>query len=241
MISKIPLFVRTLGVLPIRNATLPEEASLKKAATDCPRTVHFNTSFHGILNTKYHDLHRGVHRAQTMDRMVKFFIENEEAVCDNHIASAFKTIASFKMDLTDKFWEILFPYAKALVKECDRDSTQSMAKTLCSLSHMLIQDPEIWDTAQKKLIKDNLLRYVQLSTLPELLWAFAYNKKGKPETIEAIEKKIMDNIGFYLEQESKNMPKFFKEAYDYLEKPAPEKIQKIINEKYFEPVPLPEF
>eukprot|EP01022_Parablepharisma_sp_SALTPOND_P026521 TRINITY_DN64322_c1_g1_i1.p1 TRINITY_DN64322_c1_g1~~TRINITY_DN64322_c1_g1_i1.p1 ORF type:complete len:1202 (-),score=108.17 TRINITY_DN64322_c1_g1_i1:4294-7899(-) len=233
--------VRTIVSLPIRTMAFVPGSTEPKGLAECARTVKFLTSYNGLPFIPLLELDKVVNYSLTIERIADGFQNFSDIICHSHIGAAFTKIAAEKMELTEDFWEIVYPYARALVAEANRETTAAMIDVLISLSTLLVQDEELWEVAQKKLVKDGMLRYVQIQALPELFYAFVYNKKGTPETLEAIEKVILRNMKFYWESTYTPLAEQFKNAYDLLEKRPPEAIQEFIDKRYHPPMPYPNF
>ena len=245
MLSKLillPKLACALTTASFRTFTIPLEKLLDQAEKPkgCSREVKFHISVNGLPEAEVMKLTRSMEVCLTIDRLAEMIDRLSSVMCYFHIGLAFEAVAKFNMELNEDFWEIVFPYAKALVMSVNRETAGEMATVLISLSKLLIQDDELWEAAQKKLINENLLRYVKISKLPSLFYAFAYNQKGKKETIEKIENVMLRNIKYYVGATDPEFPTLFKNAYDLLGKEVPAQIQEIIDEKYYPPMPLPD-
>jgi len=204
------------------------------------KILTINTSINGLPNNKYRELTSGLESCKTMSTLVYYFRKYPKIITLYHLRLAFRRIASLHMELIQDFWDVVFPYAKALVKTANRESVDTMAACLLSLSELLIQDEEIWQVAQEKLVKEKMLRYVMLGNVPSLLYAFANNKKGTKETMDAIENLILTHIKYYQGALNEKMFDHLKIAYDLMEKVPPPVIQELLSVKYRDPVPLPD-
>ena len=200
--------------------------------------IVIKTSTNGFNRREYNIAKMLTVMNSNMHLIVNGLKDNSDMITHDMVADIFLNISRGPtMELTDDFWTVIYPYGKKLIRTADRETTNATARVLYSMSKRLIQDDEMWEIAQRKLIKEGLLRYVAISELPMLLYTFTYNEKGKPETIEAIEKLILRNIKHYQRLTDDLVFELLKETYDIMEKEPPELIKELLQEKYNEPVP----
>lgn len=234
-------FARTAMRPSVRLFADVAKAPVSSAHTVCSAQLSYKSTYNGALVRDWHRVILDIMGARDVASLAGTFEQYSDVLTHQLIGMAYAYIGMLKMDLEPEFWDIVFPYGKAVVMEANRDTADSMVQILLGMSKVLVQDEEMWKTAvDKKLIKDNLLRYVQLPDLPELYYALAYNKKGTPELFERMEKQMMKHLKYYQIATDKKVWKFLKMAFEESGRPMPKELKAIVDEKYHPAASLPQ-
>eukprot|EP00826_Nyctotherus_ovalis_P061806 TRINITY_DN8839_c0_g1_i2.p2 TRINITY_DN8839_c0_g1~~TRINITY_DN8839_c0_g1_i2.p2 ORF type:complete len:166 (-),score=39.03 TRINITY_DN8839_c0_g1_i2:40-537(-) len=102
------------------------------------KLITFHVSYNGLPQSKYSEANVAIYGCRVIEHMAACFRENPKILTHEHLRVAFSRIAQVKMELTQEFWDVIFPYARALVTTADRETADIMASVLLALSQMLI-------------------------------------------------------------------------------------------------------
>ena len=97
-------------------------------------------------------------------------------------------IAEDKLPRTQEFWDVILPRVKAQVPTLDRQCTHSLSQIIAGAGIMQIQDNELWESLESKLVDEGLLRYMKLEEQAKVLCYFSNCGRGSDELIEQLEK-----------------------------------------------------
>ena len=103
---------------------------------------------------------------------------------DFQIAYAFEDIALDNLEKLPEFWNIILPKVKEQFPTLDRQCTQAMYKVIHGASVMQLQDNELWEMIESKLVDEGLLRYFTLRDTSRILCCFARVGRGSDELLE---------------------------------------------------------
>lgn len=93
-------------------------------------------------------------------------------------------IAVSGCERTPEFWNVILPRVKEQVATLDRQCTPSMLHVIQGAGEMQLQDNELWEALESKLIDEGLLRYFSIHEQAEVLWYFANCGRGSDELHE---------------------------------------------------------
>ena len=93
-------------------------------------------------------------------------------------------IAEDKLPRTQEFWDVILPRVKAQVPTLDRQCTHSLSQIIAGAGIMQIQDNELWESLESKLVDEGLLRYMKLEEQAKVLCYFSNCGRGSDELIE---------------------------------------------------------
>ena len=60
---------------------------------------------------------------------------------------------------TKGFWDVILPKVKEQVPTLDRECSQSLHQIIQGAGEMQLQDNELWESLESKLVDEGLLRY----------------------------------------------------------------------------------
>ena len=103
---------------------------------------------------------------------------------DFQIGYAFEDIALDNLERLPEFWNVILPKVKEQFPKLDRQCMQSMLQIIQGASHMQLQDNELWEMIESKLVDEGLLRYFSLRDHAKILVFFAQVGRGSDELLE---------------------------------------------------------
>ena len=103
---------------------------------------------------------------------------------DIQISYAFYDISTHNYAQTPELWDIILPRVKEQIPYLDRNCVQSMMFTIKGAGAMQLQDNELWEALESKLVDEGLLRYFNLQEMSEILFYFAKCGRGSDDLID---------------------------------------------------------
>jgi len=85
------------------------------------------------------------------------------------------------------FWDVVLPRVKEQVPTLDRECTQSLSQIIRGAGEMQLQDNELWESLESKLVDEGLLRYFTISETADILYYFAKCGRGSDKLHESLE------------------------------------------------------
>ena len=107
---------------------------------------------------------------------------------DTQIAYTIFDIGVHNLERGPEFWNVILPRVKAQLPRLDRHCTQAFMHTILGAGNMQLQDNELWDVLESKLVDEGLLRYFTLQEQAKILCYFAHCGRGSDELIEQLER-----------------------------------------------------
>ena len=171
----------------IRMAQLNASRSLVMTQT---RNVHARgyNDFYDMEYWIFHEVNAALQSCHNVPNYAFVFEKYSKYLTDFQIAYAFEDIAIDNLERTPEFWNVILPRVKQQVPTLDRQCTQALSKIISAAGHMQLQDNELWEALESKLVDEGLLRYFTLKETAEILIYFGHCGRGSDELIEQIEK-----------------------------------------------------
>lgn len=119
------------------------------------------------------------------------FEKYSEYLTDFQIGYAFQDISECNLIRNHHFWNTILPRVKQQVLTLDRQCTQSLMMIINGAGNMQLQDNELWEAIESKLINEGILKYFSIHDSAKILFQFAYCGRGSDELIEQLEKNFI--------------------------------------------------
>jgi len=92
---------------------------------------------------------------------------------------------------TPEFWDVILPRVKEGIPYLDRQCTQALMGIITGAGEIQLQDNELWEALESKLVDEGLLRYFSLHESADILWYFARCGRGSDDLIDSLEKNFI--------------------------------------------------
>ena len=104
------------------------------------------------------------------------------------IMYGFRFIGIHGLEKNPDFWNVIVPMVKKQLKTLDRQTTNALKQCIEGAATMYLQDNELWELVEQKLVDEKLHRYFNLDDLSEILCYLGRVGRGSDEMVEIIEK-----------------------------------------------------
>lgn len=154
------------------------------------RSVHKRgyNDFYDMHNYIFHEVNAALQSSNNCQDYAFVFQKYDQYLCDTQIGYAFMDIAMNNYIRNEFFWNTILPKVKQQIPTLDRECTQSLWMCISAAGQMQLQDNELWEALESKLVDEGLLRYFTLKETADILHCFAHSGRGSDEFIETIEK-----------------------------------------------------
>ncbi len=113
----------------------------------------------------FHEISGALMYSKNIDNFANIFQKFQDQMTDRHIAYAFHFIALNNLPKTKPFWDVILPKVKEQLQTLDYQTTKSLTTIIRGASAMRLQDNELWETIESKLVDERLYRYIELEEL----------------------------------------------------------------------------
>uniref|UniRef100_A0A7S3FUP7 Uncharacterized protein n=1 Tax=Strombidium rassoulzadegani TaxID=1082188 RepID=A0A7S3FUP7_9SPIT len=154
------------------------------------RQVHQRgyNDFYDVPAWLHHEINGALANCKSVKGYAEIFKDNEEYLTDFQIAYAFEDIADNGLLITSEFWTVILPKVREQVLTLDRQCTASLMNIIAGAGQMQLQDNQLWEALESKLVDEGLLRYFSIHQQSEILFYFARCGRGSDELIDQLEK-----------------------------------------------------
>lgn len=153
-----------------------------------PRGYNDFSDIHYIM---FHEVNGAMLACHNCADYAHIFVNYSDHLTDFQIAYAFFDICNHNYPKTPEFWDIILPRVKEQIPYLDRNCVQAMMQTINGAGAMQLQDNELWEALESKLVDEGLLRYFNLDQMSEILLSFAGCGRGSDDLIDALEKNFI--------------------------------------------------
>ena len=154
------------------------------------RAVHARgyNDFHDVPYYIFHEVNAAMQVCHNVGDYAFVFEKYSDSLTDFQIGYAFEDIGINNYERLPPFWNVILPRVKQQIPTLDRSCTQSLLQIVHGASEMSLQDNELWELLESKIVDEGLLRYFTLEETGQMLCHFANVGRGSDELIEQIEK-----------------------------------------------------
>jgi hypothetical protein len=170
--------------------TLTRSAVLMKVPVRMVHPRGYN-DFYDDYSHKFHECNIALMNCKETDQFVYIFQRYGPGMTDTQKAYAFWYIAKQQLDKTPEFWSTILPEVKSQLATLDRNCVRSLYHIIEGAAAMNLQDNELWELVETKLVDERLHRYFDLEQISEVLVFMAHVGRGSDELIDMIEKTLI--------------------------------------------------
>ena len=156
----------------VRAPTLPISGGMKTSVNGIQMQarsfgVHARgyNDFYDVPAPIFHEVNSAMMGAHNVTDYSHIFRKYKEYLTDSQIAYAFYDIAVDGHIRTEDFWNVILPRVKEQCATLDRQCTPSLLHIIQGAGEMQLQDNELWETLESKLIDEGLLRYFSIDEM----------------------------------------------------------------------------
>ena len=135
----------------------------------------------------FHEINGALQSSKNTTDLAFVLNHYSEHLTDFQIGYAFMFCGDHKLPKDKNFWEVILPKAKEQIPTLDRECTQSMMMFIKGAGEMQLQDNELWEALESKLVDEGLLRYFSIDEWANILYYFARCGRGSDDLIEQLE------------------------------------------------------
>jgi|TARA_B110000305_G_C19199166_1_gene520314 hypothetical protein len=135
----------------------------------------------------FHEINGALQSCKNVTDIAFVFEHYSEHLTDFQIGYGFEFCALNKLPKEAPFWDVILPRVKEQVPTLDRECTQSMMQIISGAGNMQLQDNELWEALESKLVDEGLLRYFSIDECSKILLYFARCGRGSDDLIDQLE------------------------------------------------------
>ena len=155
------------------------------------RSIHARgyNNFDDNVNMIYHEVNCMLMHCKNTDNIVYIYKKfGDEIMTPEQIMYGFRFICWNKLEKTPEFWSVIVPMVKKQLAPLDRQTIASIMCCIEGASMGYIQDNELWELIEQKLVDEGLHRYLTLEQMADILVYLGRVGRGSDDMIEVIEK-----------------------------------------------------
>ena len=103
----------------------------------------------------------------------------------------FKKIAENNLERDEGLWKTIIPMVKKQMSTLDRTTVRALMMAIRGAASMRLQDNELWEIVEQKLVDEGLHRYLSLEETADLVFYLSKVGRGSDDMIELIEKTMI--------------------------------------------------
>lgn len=139
----------------------------------------------------FHEINTAMMACHSCPDYAHVFQKYTDYLTDTQIGYAFQDISENNYIRTPEYWNVIVPRVKEQVPYLDRQCTQALMMIITGAGEAQLQDNELWEALESKLVDEGLLRYFSLHESAEILFYFARCGRGSDELIDSLEKNFI--------------------------------------------------
>ena len=171
------------------------------------RSIHARgyNNFDDNVNMIFHEINCALMHCKNTPNIVYIYQKfGDELMTPEQIMFGFKFICNHKLEKTPEFWSVIVPMVKKQLATLDRQTVASIKACIDGAAIGYVQDNELWELVEQKLVDEGLHRYFNLEELSEILVMLGRVGRGSDDMIEIIEKTFIKHRKGLSERTSEN-------------------------------------
>ena len=175
----------------MRNSAVAAQRSNYLFAPVALRSVHARgyNNFDDNVSMIFHEINCALMHCKNTQNIAYIYKKfGPEIMTPEQIMFGFRFICDNKLEKSPEFWNVIVPMVKKQLATLDRQTVASIHCCIQGASLGYLQDNELWELVEQKLVDEGLHRYMSLEQLAEILVHLGRVGRGSDDLIEIIEK-----------------------------------------------------
>ena len=127
----------------------------------------------------------------TCRQIANLLKENIHQITDYQVSYAIFKIWEDDLEIDDHFYNVILPIVKEFVRLMGREHNKSLAELIQYMGWMKIQDDNLWQLFEQKLVNERLYRYIPLKELCKVMNAISEANRGSVELFGIFERVLI--------------------------------------------------